>query len=144
MMNNVMPIMTGLMCFMFPIGAGIYWIAGNVFRIFQSLGINIYFNRMDMDAEVAKNVEKSKKRYEKLGVDPNTAMKDIAQKRTSSIQSKPTNGEEKKNDSSISKNISSAKLSKNSYKTGGNKKYTEGSIAAYANMMARDNSGDKK
>lgn len=144
MMNNVMPIMTGLMCFMFPIGAGIYWIAGNVFRIFQSLGINIYFNRMDMDAEVAKNVEKSKKRYEKLGVDPNTAMKDIAQKRTSSIQSKATNGEEKKNDSSISKNVNSVKLSKNSYKTGGNKKYKEGSIAAYANMMARDNAGDKK
>lgn len=133
MMNNVMPIMTGLMCFMFPIGVGIYWVAGNVFRIFQSLGINMYFGRMDMEAEVAKNVEKTKKRYEKLGVDPSTAMKDIAKKKTADSEGK-----------SISKNVNSVKLSKNSYRTGGNKKYEEGSIAAYANMMARDNSGDKK
>lgn len=140
MMNNVMPIMTGFMCFMFPIGVGIYWVAGNVFRIFQSLGINIYFKRMNMDAEVAKNVEKSKKRYEKLGVDPD-AMKDIAKKKF--IKSK-TEYSGENNSNSISKNVNSVKLSKNSYKTGGNKKYEEGSIAAYANMMARDNSGDKK
>lgn len=133
MMNNVMPIMSGLMCFMFPIGVGIYWIAGNVFRIFQSLGINMYFKRIDMDAEVAKNVEKTKKRYEKMGIDPNTAMQDIAKKRTSSIQAKPADSAVKNNN-----------LSKNSYRTGGNKKYKEGSVASYANMMARDNTGDKK
>ncbi|HBA97700.1 MAG TPA: hypothetical protein DCZ23_06295 [Lachnospiraceae bacterium] len=144
MMNNVMPVMTGLMCFMFPIGVGIYWVAGNVFRIFQSLGINMYFGRMDMDAEVAKNIEKTKKRYEKLGVDPNTAMKDIAKKRTSSIQSGAAADGNKKDNNSISKNVNSVKLSKNSYRTGGNKKYKEGSIASYANMMARDNPGDKK
>lgn len=145
MMNNVAPIMTGFMCFMFPIGAGIYWIAGNVFRIFQSLGINIYFKHMDMDAEVAKNVEKTKKRYEKLGVDPNTSMNNIAKTKTSSIQSKSTDSKDKKKISNISNNANGVKLSKNNnYKTGGNKKYKEGSIASYANMMARDNSVDKK
>ncbi len=78
MMNNVMPFVTGLMCFMFPIGVGIYWIAGNIFRIFQSLGINLYFKNMDMDAEIEKNVEKAKKRYEKMGIDPSVAMQEIA------------------------------------------------------------------
>ena len=138
MMNNIMPFVTGLMCFMFPIGVGIYWVAGNVFRIFQSLGINIYFKRMDMNAEVEKNIEKTKKRYEKLGVDPNKAMQEIAKKRTSTIT---TDNKTAKNN--ISSNVNLVKNSKSNYKTGGNKKYKEGSIASYANMMARD-SNDKK
>lgn len=138
MMNNVMPFITGLMCFMFPIGVGIYWVAGNVFRIFQSLGINLYFKRMDMDAEVEKNIEKTKKRYEKMGVDPNKAMQEIAKKRTSTIT---TDNKTTKND--ISSSVNLVKNSKSNYKTGGNKKYKEGSIASYANMMARD-SNDKK
>lgn len=138
MMNNVMPFITGLMCFMFPIGVGIYWVAGNVFRIFQSLGINLYFKRMDMDAEVEKNIEKTKKRYEKMGVDPNKAVQEIAKKRTSTIA---TDNKTSKND--ISNNVNLVKNSKSNYKTGGNKKYKEGSIASYANMMARD-TNDKK
>ena len=138
MMNNVMPFVSGLMCFMFPIGVGIYWIVGNVFRIFQSLGINLYFKRMDMEAEVRKNVEKTKKRYEKMGVDPNTTMQEIAKKRTSTITT-----DSKNQKTNLSKNVNSVKNSKSNYKTGGNKKYKEGSIASYANMMARD-SNDKK
>lgn len=138
MMNNVMPFVSGLMCFMFPIGVGIYWIVGNVFRIFQSLGINIYFKRMDMDEEVRKNIEKTKKRYEKMGMDPNTAMQEIARKRTSTIT---TGSKSQKMD--LSKNVNSVKNNKSNYTTGGNKKYKEGSIASYANMMARD-SNDKK
>ena len=141
MMNNVMPFVSGLMCFMFPIGVGIYWIAGNIFRIFQSLGINLYFKNMDMDAELEKNVEKTKRRYEKMGVDPNTAMQEIARKRTSTISTSTTDNKNTK--SGISKNVNSVKNSKSNYKTGGNKKYKEGSIASYANMMARD-SNDKK
>lgn len=140
MMNNVMPIITGLMCFMFPIGVGIYWIAGNIFRIFQSLGINLYFKNMDMDAELEKNIEKAKRRYEKMGVDPNKAMQEIAKKRTSTISTNTTDSKNTKGD--ISKNVNSVKNSKSNYKTGGNKKYKEGSIASYANMMARD-SNDK-
>lgn len=138
MMNNVMPFVSGLMCFMFPIGVGIYWIVGNVFRIFQSLGINLYFKRMDMDAEVQKNVEKTRKRYEKMGMDPDTAMQEIAKKRTSTITT-----DSKNQGTNLSKNVNSVQNSKSNYKTGGNKKYKEGSIASYANMMARD-SNDKK
>lgn len=134
MMNNFMPFMTGFMCFLFPIGVGIYWVAGNVFRIFQSLGINLYFDRMDMDAEMAKNVEKTKKRYEKMGIDPNNAMQSIAKQRTSSINTN-TNKDKMKN----AKNVS-----KINYKSGGNKKYKEGSIAAYANMMARSDPDSKE
>ena len=132
MMNNVMPFVSGAMCFMFPIGVGIYWVAGNVFRIFQSLGINFYFSKMDMEAEVAKNVEKSKKKFEKYGVDPNTAMQKAANKGNAV----------KKDNSSISKNANSVK--RDIQNNRGNKNYKEGSIAAYANMLARSDSEDNK
>lgn len=136
-MNNVMPFVSGLMCFMFPIGVGIYWVAGNVFRIFQALGINAYFSKMDMDAEMAKNVEKNKKRMEKMGIDPNSTMQDIAKQRTSSIN-KNTQTQNNNKNNGINKNakVVSKKESPNN---GGNKNYKKGSIAAYANMLARDN-----
>ena len=101
----------------------------------------MYFKNMDMDAELDKNIEKTKRRYEKMGVDPNTAMQQIAKKRTSTISTSTTDNKKEKNN--ISKNVNSVKNSKGDYKTGGNKKYKEGSIASYANMMARD-SNDKK
>lgn len=132
MMNNVMPIMSGVMCFMFPIGVGLYWIAGNIFRIFQSLGINIYFSKMDMESEMAKNVEKNNKKLEKLGIDPNT-MKEVANKRTSNINvNRNSNG-------TMADKVNAAN-SKNSvnYKRKNGGKYKEGSIAAYANMLSND------
>lgn len=134
MMNNIMPFVSGLMCFMFPIGVGIYWVAGNVFRIFQSLGINFYFSRMDMDEEIQKNVEKSKKRFEKMGINPNTSMQDLKNQRKGEFGGKK---QEKKtaNVSEVTKNVK-----KNDYKRPNNTNYKEGSIASYANMLNRDNS----
>lgn len=132
MMNNVMPFVSGLMCFMFPIGVGLYWVAGNVFRIFQSLGINLYFDKIDMNDEIKKNMEKSKKRMEKMGIDPNTAMQDLNSQKKKNIGIKK---EEKKttNASQVTKNVK-----KNNYKRANNTQYKEGSIASYANMLNRD------
>ncbi len=133
-MNTVMPFVSGAMCLMFPIGVGIYWIAGNVFRIVQSIFINLYFSKIDMDEEIQKNVEKAKKRYEKMGMDSST-LDQAAKRRTSNIKVQDT----KKNENSTSskKENNGSKVKKESNKAGGNKKYKEGSIAAYANMMSR-------
>ena len=119
----------------------LYWVAGNVFRIFQGIGINVYFSKIDMDAEMAKNVEKNKKRMEKMGLDPNTTMQDIAKQRTSSINNKTTQAKSSNKNSGINKNASTVSK-KDSPNNGGNKNYKKGSIAAYANMLARD-TGDK-
>lgn len=134
MMNNVMPFVSGFMCFMFPIGVGIYWVAGNVFRIFQSLGINFYFNRIDMNEEIQKNVEKSKKRFEKMGIDPNTAMQDLKNQKKGNTENK------KADKASVSASEVVKNVKKNEYKRVTNTNYKEGSIAAYANMLNRDNS----
>ena len=132
MMNNIMPFVSGLMCFMFPIGVGIYWVAGNVFRIFQAIGIRIFFDHMDMDEEIRKNQEKTKKRFEKMGIDPSIATKEL---KNVSAKSKNT-----VSTSNASKNAGSVK--KVDYKRPNNTKYKEGSIAAYANMLNRNISSD--
>lgn len=134
MMNNVMPFISGLMCFMFPIGVGIYWVAGNVFRIFQSLGINLYFDKVDMDEEMKKNMEKSKKRMEKMGIDPNSSMQDLKNQKKTSLSGK------KEKDTTPSAAAVTKNVKKNNYVRKNNTNYKEGSIAAYANMLNRDTS----
>lgn len=136
MMNNIMPFVSGAMCFMFPIGVGVYWVAGNVFRIFQSLGINLYFSRIDMDEMIKNNVDKTKKRFEKMGIDSKIATQDL--------NKKPSLSEPKKNEKKISNasQVTKNKTKNTNYSRPDNKKYKEGSIASYANML--NHRGDSK
>ena len=143
-MNTIMPFMTGFMCLMFPIGVGIYWIAGNVFRIFQQLCINLYFSKINMDDMIKENVEKAKKKYEKMGMDPSVLEK-AAKTRTSNINTaaknnaasqKSTASSDNKRKSSISDKAK--KSSTKEIKKSANNNYKEGSIAAYANMLNRE------
>lgn len=143
-MNTIMPFMTGFMCLMFPIGVGIYWIAGNVFRIFQQLCINLYFTKINMDDMIKENVEKAKKKYEKMGMDPSVLEK-AAKTRTSNINTAVKNNaaSQKSAASSDNKRKSSIsdkakKSSTKDIKKSANTNYKEGSIAAYANMLNRE------
>lgn len=134
-MNTVMPFITGLMCFMFPIGVGLYWVTGNVFRILQALGINIYFKRIDMDAEMKKNMEKSKKRMERMGIDSNKVMNNTAAKKKNSPLSKQKEEKKPINAAEVTKDIR-----KKQVKRQNNTKYKDGSIGYYANILDRNQS----
>ncbi len=140
-MNTVMPFMTGFMCLMFPIGVGIYWIAGNVFRIFQQLCINLYFSKINMDDLIKENVDKAKKKYEKMGMDPSVLDK-AAKTRTSNINTNAAQKQTSTADNAAKKNSSisdkARKSSTKDIKKSQNSNYKEGSIAAYANMLNRD------
>ena len=143
-MNTIMPFMTGFMCLMFPIGVGIYWIAGNVFRIFQQLCINLYFSKINMDDMIKENVEKAKKKYEKMGMD-SSVLEKAAKTRTSNINTAAKNNaaSQKSAASSDNKRKSSIsdkakKSSTKDIKKSANTNYKEGSIAAYANMLNRE------
>ncbi len=137
-MNTVMPIMTGFMCLMFPIGVGIYWIAGNVFRIFQQLCINLYFSKINMDDMIKENVDKAKKKYEKMGMDPSVLEK-AAKTRTSNINTTVTkNSTEATENKKSSISEKARKSSTKEVKKNKNSNYKEGSIAAYANMLNRE------
>lgn len=80
-MNNIMPFMSGIFCFMFPIGVGLYWVAGNVFRIIQGLFINAYFKKVGIESIAEKNIEKRNKKLAKKGIDVNsTKMQQVAKR----------------------------------------------------------------
>lgn len=127
-MNTFMPLMSGAFCLTLPVGVGIYWIAGAVFRGIQQLFVNKYMERMDVDALIEKNKEKQKKKNEKRGIDPSVSMEELAKTRTSSIT-------DKANISASNKNSSLQVADKQAYKAG--------SIAANAHMLSR-NKGDKE
>jgi len=71
MMNTMMPLMSAFFCFTLPAGMGLYWVAGSVVRSIQQVIINRHIDKMDLDELIKKNVEKRKKKMEKLGIDPN-------------------------------------------------------------------------
>lgn len=129
-MNHVMPFVSGAMCLFFPIGVGIYWVTGNVFRIIQQIFVNRYMENADLDAMIEKNAEKVKKKREKMGVESYDGnLRNIAQTRTSSIREKANakNAKEEKGDPS---NYQKGQLN-----------YEKGSISSIANMLA--NSSEK-
>jgi YidC/Oxa1 family membrane protein insertase len=64
-MNLMMPIMSAFFCLSLPAGMGIYWIAGAVVRSIQQILINRHIDKIDIDAEIAKNTAKYKEKLEK-------------------------------------------------------------------------------
>ena len=69
-MNNVMPIMSAVFCYTLPSGMGLYWIAGSVVRSVQQVLINKHIDKMDIDAQIKKNLEKRDAKLRKQGIDP--------------------------------------------------------------------------
>lgn len=64
-MTLMMPVMSFVMCFSFPAGIGIYWIATAIFQVLQQLVVNRYFASVDMEAMLEKNMEKAKTKKKK-------------------------------------------------------------------------------
>lgn len=129
-MNTIMPFFSGAICLTLPIGLGIYWIAGSVFRIIQQIIVDRHMDKIDVDELIEINKEKMKKKKERMGIDPNASMEEYAKKRTSTIQEKANT------------NIKSASKAPSDYKRPENSgNYKEGSIAGYANMLSRNQKG---
>lgn len=87
-MTTVMPIMSGVICVMLPIGVGIYWIAGTVVQIVQQIFINKYLDKVDTDELIAKSVEKQNKKRAKMGIhttNGNGAVSSVARTSTKSV-----------------------------------------------------------
>ncbi len=66
MMNMIMPLFSAWLCFSFPAGMGLYWVAGSVVRGIQQIVINRHFDKMDFEEIIKKNSVKSAKKMEKL------------------------------------------------------------------------------
>ncbi len=65
-MNMIMPLISAWFCFSMPSGMGLYWVAGSIVRSIQQVLINKHIDKMDFEAIIQKNSEKSAKKMEKL------------------------------------------------------------------------------
>lgn len=86
MMNNIMPIMSVVICFSLPTGLGIYWVASSLVRMAIQFFVNLYLKRLDVDVMVAKNLEKVNKKREKKGLPP-TKVSSVASRNVRNVQS---------------------------------------------------------
>ena len=66
-MMKIMPLFSVIMCFTFPSGIGLYWIASAVVRMIQQLAINKYLSRISIEELIEKNQKKAAKKREKKG-----------------------------------------------------------------------------
>lgn len=67
MMNLMMPLMSLFICFTVPVGLGIYWICSALVRGIQQFFVNRHIENLDLEAVMAKNEEKAKKKRKKNG-----------------------------------------------------------------------------
>lgn len=87
MMNLMMPLMSLFICFTVPVGLGIYWICSALVRGIQQFFVNRHIENLDLEAVMAKNEEKTKKKREKMGLSEDY-IKKAAQIKTKSIDNK--------------------------------------------------------
>lgn len=87
MMNLMMPLMSLFICFTVPVGLGIYWICSALVKGIQQFFVNRHIENLDLEAVMAKNEEKAKKKRKKMGLSEDY-IKKAAQIKTKSIDNK--------------------------------------------------------
>ena len=132
-MNIMMPLMSAFFCWSLPNGMGIYWIAGAVIRCIQQVVINKHIDKMDVDAMVAKNLEKMKEKEAKEGKKDKNRVSSSTMNTYSSM-----NTRRMKDKSATNVSAASEKKAQQARQTNG-KKYKSGSLAEKANMVSSFN-----
>ena len=69
-MNMVMPLMSAVFCFTFPVGLGIYWVASAAVRSVQQVVINKKMDKIQIEDLISENMKKMEKKREKAGLPP--------------------------------------------------------------------------
>lgn len=136
MMNMTMPIMSIVFCFTLPSGMGLYWIAGSVVRTIQQVIINRHIDKMDIDEEIKKNIEKRNKKLEKAGIDPKT-INNYATMSTRNVEK--TSKASAKSSMTQEEREAAMKKATDYY----SKNAKPGSLAAKANMVKKYNENNK-
>ena len=148
MMNKVMPLMSAFFCYTLPAGMGLYWVAGAVVRSIQQVIINRHIDKIDLDELIKKNVEKRKKKMEKMGIDPNK-VNTYAALNTRNAGSSPNKSIASRANSAAATNAPKSKHEdknemQNTPVETSNSSYKPGSLAAKANMVKDYNERNNK
>lgn len=136
-MNTIMPIMSAWFCLTLPAGMGLYWVIGAVVRSIQQVAINKHIDKMDIDAEIAKNKEKYEEKLRKQGIDP-AKLNSAAKMNTRNISAKVSSPEE----------IEKLRQKRDAYLKEATEYYNKnskpGSLSAKANMVKQYNEKNNK
>lgn len=141
-MNVTMPIMSAVFCFTLPVGIGLYWIAGSVFRCIQQIIINKYMDRLDVDALVKKNIEKANAKRKKMGLPEISANAKANVKNINNTGSKANNNVANTSKKMTKEERDEALKKATEYYNSGKAK--PGSITAKANMVKQYNDRNAK
>lgn len=128
-MNITMPLMSVFMCFSMPTGLGIYWAFSAIVRMIQQILINKHLDKIPMEEEIKKNMEKAAKKRENKNAREAEAVRAMAKTNTKHSGSKMSDKErEAKLEEARKKNANAA----------------QGSLASKANMVKSYNEKNKK
>ena len=133
-MNMVMPLMSAVFCFTFPVGLGIYWVANAAVRSVQQFIINKKMDKIDIQVLINENMKKMEKKREKAGLPP--------QKITNQAHQSVKNINKIEKGSSNTDVQSRAKKVEEAYQKASNAKAD--SITAKANMVKAFDERNKK
>lgn len=126
-MNVTMPLVSGIMGLFLPIGVGLYWVAGSVFRIFQQFFINKYFEKMNLDELIEKNRLKAEKKRKRRGNSAEQSLQQVATQKVSTVKDKSEAVKASNKKSIGSKEVKDYKK--------GSTTYDPNSISSIANML---------
>lgn len=126
-MNVTMPLVSGIMGLFLPIGVGLYWVAGSVFRIIQQFFINKYFEKMDLDELIEKNRAKAEKKRKRKGISADQSLQQVATQKVSTVKDRSDAVKASNKKSTGSKDIKDYKK--------GSVTYDPNSISSIANML---------
>ena len=133
-MNTVMPLMSAVFCFTFPVGLGIYWVASAAVRSVQQIIINKHMDKIQVEDLISENMKKMEKKREKAGLPP--------QKITNQAHQSVKNINKIEKGSSNTDAATRAQKVEESYQKASNAK--TGSITAKANMVKAFDERNKK
>ena len=142
-MMKFMPIFSGVICITLPIGIGIYWITGSVFRIIQQMIMNRHMDKLDVEDLINENVAKAEKKRARKGASGakieeysnqrTSSIKEIARNQTASSSRPSASASEKKEKKADSSNHAAPKTTEKS----------AGGISGYAHLLDHRDKGDK-
>ncbi len=142
-MMITMPLMSLFIGISMPAGIGIYWAMGAFISVLIQLGLNFYYDHIDMDVMIQKQMEKAAKKREKRG-DKKTWMQRMLDSSEEAQRELEKYEAMKKNSSTSLKSYVPSEKSQKMATNKSGKKYKKGSIGANANIMMNYNNREEK
>ena len=140
-MQITMPLMSIFICISLPAGIGIYWSISALISLLTQLIVNFYYDHVDMDEILEKQMEKAAKKKEKRGGKKSfmERMMDTSAEAQEQLEKQQAM---KKNSAASLRNYVPSEKSQKAVQEKQNKKYKEGSLGSKANIMMNYNNSN--